>query len=512
MPQDKNKKGKSRNISYILYRRCFFIDLKVNGKKIDKYQKKVIKTKNRNNLVIAGAGSGKTFTIIAKIKYLTKQIAPEEILCLTFTKEAAKNLEEKLKKENIIIKVKTFHSLGYEIIRKHKNIEIADEKDLDKIIDKHLKQYKRINYIINKKFIRLGYPDPIYEKLENNIILNSDEKTKITNTIKTFISLYKSNNYKIKDFKKFNEINNKTNISDEKKRHYYFLRLVKRIIINYEYFLKKRQKIDYNDMINLSTKIIKNKGIDNYKYIIIDEYQDTSLNKANLIKEIQNKTGAKLLAVGDDWQSIYSFTGSNLEIFTNFKKIFKKAKIIKLKKTYRNSKELLKITSKFICKNKKQIPKKLKSNKTNKTPIHIYYYKENINEIWDEVLNKVKNTNTIILGRNNIDKGKVPKLSQNMKYLTIHKSKGLESENTVIINLEDDYKSLPSKIKDSKYLMYVKPEIDKYKYAEERRLFYVALTRSRNNTYLLVKKSNPSIFIEELKQISNNIVINDNCK
>ena len=85
-----------------------------------------------------------------------------------------------------------------------------------------------------------------------------------------------------------------------------------------------------------------------------------------------------------------------------------------------------------------------------------------------------------------------------MKYLTIHKSKGLESENTIIFNLEDSYDSLPSKIEDSEYLMYVKPKANEYKYAEERRLFYVALTRCKNNNYLLVKKSNSSIFIKEL--------------
>ena len=90
-------------------------------------------------------------------------------------------------------------------------------------------------------------------------------------------------------------------------------------------------------MINKATNIVNKEGIYPYKYIIIDEYQDTSLNKCLLIKAIQNKTNASLIAVGDDWQSIYRFTGSNLEIFTNFKDYFPKAKILKLKNTYRNN-------------------------------------------------------------------------------------------------------------------------------------------------------------------------------
>ena len=262
-------------------------------------------------------------------------------------------------------------------------------------------------------------------------------------------------------------------------------------------------------MINESIKIVKKKGIYRYKYIIIDEYQDTSLNKTELIKEIQKKTNAKLIAVGDDWQSIYGFTGSNLEIFTNFDKNFPKTKIIKLKKTYRNSKELLKITKKFICKNKNQIYKNLTTKKKNKHPIHIYYYKDKIDEIWDKVLEKTKEKDLLILGRNNSDIAKLPKLKDNSKFLTIHKSKGLESENTIIINLENNYNGLPSKICDSEYLVYVKPKTDNYTYAEERRLFYVALTRSKNNNYLLVKKDNPSIFVKELiRDYSKYILIN----
>lgn len=477
----------------------FFIVIKVANKKIDRYQKKVINSKAHNLLVVAGAGSGKTFTIIAKIKkIITEGILPEEILCITFTKKAAKNLEEKLKKEKIFIKVKTFHSLGYEIIKKYKDIDIVSEKTLESVIDKNLKKEKNIKTITNANFIRFGYPDPVFKKLENNIILYSKEKQRLKKIIKTFINLYKSNNIKIEDFKRFNKINNKTHIYNQKKRHRIFLRLTKQIIIDYEKTLKDKKQIDFHDMINESTKIIKKMGIYRYKYIIIDEYQDTSLNKVNLIKEIQKKTNAKLMAVGDDWQSIYSFTGSNLDIFINFSKIFSNSKIIKLKKTYRNPKELLKLTRKFICKNKAQIYKKLKTKKSEKYPIHIYYYEKSIKEVWNNIENETRNKETLILSRNNKDINQIPYLTKNMHYLTIHKSKGLETDNTVIINLENNYDSLPSKIKDSEYLKYIKPKIDNFKYSEERRLFYVALTRCKNINYLLVKKDNPSVFIEEL--------------
>ena len=217
------------------------------------------------------------------------------------------------------------------------------------------------------------------------------------------------------------------------------------------------------------------------------------------------------MVVGDDFQSIYSFAGSNIELITDFKKYFKKAKIKKLKNTYRNSKELLQITQKFICKNPYQIKKNLKSKKRNKYPIIIYYYKENIKEIWSKIEKTIGKENTLILGRNNKDQFQIPKIKENMKYLTIHKSKGLESENTIIINLEDKYDSIPSKIEENEYLKYVKPKKDNFKYSEERRLFYVALTRCKNNNILLVKKNNPSSFVLEIiKENKKNIKIIDN--
>ena len=481
--------------------------------KPDKYQMKAIKSKAKNLLVLAGAGSGKTYTIVEKIKKLIKEnIRENEILCISFTKESAQSLRTSLKKQNIDIKVKTFHSLGYEIINKFKQSKLVNNNALSNIIEKELKKEKHLIEITKAQFITIGKIDKNIKIIQNNIILNSKQKIILENTIKSFINLYKGNNMNKNSYNNFKKINQNTNIYREKQRHKHFLNLTEKIIKKYQKYLRNNQLIDYNDMINLSIKILKNKkNIIKYKYIIIDEYQDISLNRINLIKEIQNQTNSNLMVVGDDFQSIYSFAGSNIELITNFKKYFKKAKIKKLKNTYRNSKELLKITQKFICKNPYQIKKNLKSKKRNKYPIVIYYYKENIEEIWSKIEKIIWKKKTLILGRNNKDQFQIPKIKENMKYLTIHKSKGLESENTVIINLEDKYDSLPSKIEENEYLKYVKPKKDDFKYSEERRLFYVALTRCKTNNILLVKKDNPSEFIKELiKNNKKNIKIIDN--
>lgn len=476
--------------------------------KLDKYQKRVIKNNSKNLLVLAPAGSGKTFTIIQKIIHLVdNNIKPEEILCISFTKAASESLKEKLKQQNINIDVHTFHSLGNKIIKKTTSKTLAPQTTLKDITEKHINAYKRLDILINAPFIEFGNGNS--KILKTNILKHTVYKTYLVNTIITFINLFKSNNYKIQNFNQFFKQNKKQNTVNKQKQHKEFLKLVKKIYLDYENHLNPYQ-IDFHDMINQATNIIKKEGIYPYKYIIIDEYQDTSLNKCELIKEIQNKTNAKLIAVGDDWQSIYQFTGSNLEIFTNFKKYFKKAKTIKLKYSYRNSNELLKVTSKFIKQNPYQIKKRVKSSKKLPKPITIYYY-ENINKVWNKITKDIKGK-AYILGRNNKDINNLPHIPKNMEFMTIHKSKGLEEEQIILINLENKIDGFPSKIIPSEYLMYVNSNIDKFPYAEERRLFYVALTRTKTNVILLVKKDNPSIFITELvKNYKKHIKIVEKC-
>ena len=273
-------------------------------------------------------------------------------------------------------------------------------------------------------------------------------------------------------------------------------------------------------MINKSIEILKtNKYIKKYKYIIVDEYQDTSLTKFNLLKEIINLTNANLLAVGDDFQSIYRFTGCNLSIFLNFSSYFKYSKIFPIINTYRNPQELINVAGTFIMKNPSQLKKKLVSSKHISKPIVIYYQNNKIKALKDILifLEKQKIKDIMVLGRNNNDinkyidntytKDKQNYIYQNIsfRYLTIHKSKGLESNTIILINIEDNLLGMPTKIKDEKILKYVNNTKDIYPYEEERRLFYVALTRTKNKVYIISPTKNESIFIKEIKKDTKNV-------
>lgn len=300
------------------------------------------------------------------------------------------------------------------------------------------------------------------------------------------------------------------------------LLIILNIYLLYEDELTKEQALDFNDMINKSITILKNYGLNKqWKYIIIDEFQDTSLTKLTMIKELIKLTNAKFLAVGDDFQSIYRFTGCNLHIFLNFSTYFNNSKIFQIINTYRNPQELINVAGSFIMKNKYQQKKQLISYKHLKKPITIYYQEDKIKALKDILtfLNKNNTQEIMVLGRNNNDINNYIDNNYSKKediyfynnisfrYLTIHKSKGLESENVIIINMENKILGMPSQIKDEKILKFVNPTKDYYPYEEERRLFYVALTRTKNNIYIISPYKNESIFIKELNKYSKYINI-----
>lgn len=493
---------------------------KICGYYLDKEQTKIVLDKNKYLLVVAGAGSGKTLTILGKINYLVKykKINKNDILCISFTKASSDSLKEKIKKEfNLDMKVYTFHKLSLEILKENKiRYTIADPNTLDDIIHKFI----YIDVLNNKKYMKtiLKYFKIKYKNKQEYIkyIEKNENVEMLEKLISTFIHLFKCNGYKLEDFNLFLK-KAKRNIFNYKYNKN-FLIIVLNIYLEYEKYLKENKEIDFDDMIINATEIVNKKRIKHkYKYIIIDEYQDTSLVRFNLIKEILDKTNSKLMVVGDDFQSIYRFTGCDVSLFLNFKKYFKKAKILKIQNTYRNSQELIDIAGSFVMKNKKQINKKLKSSKHIEKPIKIIYY-QNIRRKFIELITEIyekTNKPILILGRNNKDinillSDKIKLENDNliymnnknikMRYLTVHKSKGLEEENVIILNMEDKLLGFPNKIEDSKLLKYVTKNKEKYLYSEERRLFYVALTRTKNNTYLMTPKNKESIFITELKK------------
>lgn len=320
------------------------------------------------------------------------------------------------------------------------------------------------------------------------------------------------------------------------------IRILKEIYEYYQEYLSENHMIDYSDMINLSYKHIikdvKNKYPDiNYKYIIVDEYQDITFQRFLFVKRLIEYFDAKLLSVGDDWQSIYAFAGSRLELFNKFSEMFLDAKDdMYLSTTYRYGQELVDITSKFILENDEQSVKKIKSIKHLENPIDICEY--NSNDKYDEfekIYNVVHrlysenpNSNILILARTNnclneLVKSKyfskgiedaivcVDLPDAQIEALTMHRSKGLTADQVIVFGLRQAL--FPSKGKISHWIFeYFKLDSisEKIPFAEERRLFYVALTRTKNKVYLVVpdKSVYKSEFVNEIINYNEDTVYN----
>lgn len=290
------------------------------------------------------------------------------------------------------------------------------------------------------------------------------------------------------------------------------------LTFEYESYMSKNGWVDFEDMILEATKLIKMKEIDfPYQYIIVDEYQDISKDRFFLLYAIKKYYHVTIIVVGDDWQSIFGFSGSEMILFTNFQKFFPQSKILKITKTYRNSQELIDIAGHFVMKNNIQIKKQLKSIKHIENPIRLVSYTGNSCRELQKVLSeisKLRDFSTVfLLGRYhhdfhiadypflNLKNNKIiaplyPNL--NIEFLTVHSAKGLGADEVILLHCNNSIYGFPTKKEVDTILKNVESIDISYPYAEERRLFYVALTRTKNHVYILYPKNNPSIFLKEL--------------
>ena len=417
----------------------------------------------------------------------------------------------------------------------------SENRLLTRLAEKLQAQGVEFNEIDYREVYRILLENKTIKEWEDFIVL-----------LKTFIELFKGNNYDETKFKEFYDYVGGLKDSFSKDRTIAFLKIVEEIYNDYEAYLLKIKKIDFNDMINKASDCIVKNGLDlPYKYIIVDEYQDTSFTRYNLLRNICDSIGAKIMVVGDDWQSIYSFSGCDVNIFTKFDNFFDVCETRYIEKTYRNSQQLIDASSNFVMKNPDQTRKELKSSKSLKYPIKLVNFDNDFDEIlkFELIIKNIinqstfKNKKILILGRNNKDifnllknfnveneygkrkfeiLGDEDKLRRNkfvkivyrespdvnIEYRTVHQSKGLECDNVILINLKNWKAGFPNKMVDDLVLNFVKRNGDSFSYAEERRLFYVALTRTKNNVYLLAPYFKSSVFVQELKTDANVELLN----
>lgn len=388
---------------------------------------------------------------------------------------------------------------------------------------------------LKNKLIKEGFKiNPLSTEQKLEIIKQNAEKEidSLITLIKTFIVLLKSNG------KSFSHLETQIKYEDytfDTQRKLAYLKLIKKLFDQYQEDLKERNERDFSDLINDAINYL-NQGryLTRYSHIIIDEFQDISIGRYRLLEAIKKQNPAcKIMAVGDDWQSIYRFAGSDISLFKNFEKYFGFTERSKIETTYRFHEPLISLSSEFVLKNPNQTPKSLKSlSKGKATSINLINSTENndtsaLESVLKSLIEqdpKLEGKSIKILGRYSFDIKRIEtgdgrfQISKNgdliryhfhdhqsekrkidIQYLTIHKAKGLQADHIILINANAGKYGFPSEMSDDPILNMLLSEADQFENGEERRLFYVAMTRAKKSLHIISNKKNKSKFVAEIE-------------
>jgi hypothetical protein len=283
----------------------------------------------------------------------------------------------------------------------------------------------------------------------------------------------------------------------------------------------------------MSTKYIREGLYKNpYKYVIVDEYQDISKSRYTLLKALRDTNDFKLLCFGDDWQSIYRFAGSDISYIMNFDKYWGPTERSKMDTTYRFNESINEVTSQFIMTNPAQMQKYIKSNDTSEE----FSVREiNGHTEWNAVLmmvEKIKelpeNSSVFLIGRysrdvyilnssedvkctpregsETVDIAIVDRPDLKVQFHTVHGVKGLQADYVFVLNNKSTKMGFPSKIQDAQILQLLVDEHDDHPFAEERRLYYVAMTRAKEKVFLITVKGKESQFATDITSRHKNLI------
>ncbi len=322
--------------------------------------------------------------------------------------------------------------------------------------------------------------------------------------IATFIGHYKSNDHTISKLRERAGRNERLGA---------FLDLFEPILSTYEARKEALGVIDFDDMISKAIRYVEeSKYKSKYKCILVDEYQDISTARARLIKALYEQVNDSVLTVvGDDWQSIYRFAGSEISLFHDFEEYFGVSKKVKLDYTFRYNDKISSVSQKFIESNPYQIKKEIKTlTQVNSPAVHVWWGEEDLEKI-KQILSHTQQKkqgvpfSVFLLGRNRFSFpenfksiwAQYPTLD--IHALTVHKSKGLEADVTIIPGVFAGRLGFPSSIQGDPILELALAKEENFDYAEERRLFYVAITRAKEEVHILASNRNVSPFVREME-------------
>ncbi|MDE5567108.1 MAG: UvrD-helicase domain-containing protein [Muribaculaceae bacterium] len=399
------------------------------------------------------------------------------------------------------------HAKNGTILIETSSADFHDETVEQKLVDQLSKHGIPIKYRTDKE---------LYELLiQRNRQL---EKTVFT-LLLSFITLMKANEKNVNDLiEKCKPVDNHVSSLKEKRNYYILTEVIKPFFEAYQSELENNFEIDFTDAIIYASTLCRDGLWQRYDYILVDEFQDISIDRYKFLQALRTDfPRTKLYCVGDDWQSIFRFAGSDMALFYEFEKYFGHTELCKIETTYRFHQPLIDKSSAFVMKNPAQKEKIIKSPGSGKRT-DLSFIKCNTEENGtlknvEEIINRIPLSDTILLiGRYNYDaatlgfKGKIDLNTNRVKlriggrdifFLSVHSAKGLEADHVILINCNQGAYGFPSLIEDDPILDFVLSRNEQYPFAEERRLFYVAMTRAKKHMYILYDQQRPSPFIGE---------------
>ena len=513
--EEKVKRANTKFLKQELLRCQSFFD-HIEKNPLTLAQRKACIINEDHNLVLAGAGTGKTSTMIGRAGYLlvTAQAQPEKILMLAFAKKAAGEMQERQDKclrpllKNATPVIKTFHALGLEIIGK---VE-GKWPVITPFVENNAAFMQFIGDVIGQLMMNEAYKKKVSQFCTDRAYPKSAADFSLL--IADFLLLFKQSHLTFPAFA--------TDIKKQRSsvRFSLFLSLFQPVLAAYEQHLTERNEIDFANMIGKAISYVESGRYQSpYQHILVDEFQDISQERARLLKALlAQRDDTVLFAVGDDWQSIYRFTGSDISITRQFKKMFGASAITALDTTFRFNNKIGDVASAFVLKNPDQIKKTINSVSVISNPaislIRIPASERGLHLALNAISQKAsgqpnQKTTVAVLARFNFIFGNESHgtLKQQMErqypqldieFMSVHASKGKEADYVITLGLTNGKYGFPSQKETDPILEFLLPEKETFSYAEERRLFYVALTRARHRVYLVYHPAEPSPFISEL--------------
>ena len=476
------------------------LDFRVENHPLDREQRKAIYDPARFSLTVAGAGSGKTTTILGKILYLLQSgfASPPEILVLSFTHDSATELRERFLREyyqkfaeQILLRkspppnitIETFHSLALKLLRS---------------------LWPDFSVAVSKT------------DSDDSLSSGSDDEATPESIIREFLDLHELESETVTQIA--------SKISSEEYRKL-FLTVFEQYQKELSELLEKHQTT-FSGLIKLAIQYLRSGQIrTRFRYIIVDEYQDLSALRQEFLRLLLESSQANLFAVGDDWQAIYGFSGSRVDFTLNFRRFWGDFSLHHISKTYRFGPTLARLSSSFIMQDHTQIQKQIQSQKEDvlEPVVEISGDSERLDlEVLTHYFESLpRDSSILLLGRFQIDRLHLLHCTQfkltsdsiefqtrpdlKIRFLTVHQSKGLEADCVIILNNRDAKLGFPAHVKDPPLkaeLVRIVDELklDQASVNEERRLFYVALTRAKQQVILLTVDGKESSFIMELRR------------